>query len=74
MATKIGNIVIGLVLFLGCAYGINYVTHGFLVDFVSNPSMKIPAHVTSRNSLIFITILTIFGISGLFQFLKNLAK
>ena len=74
MINKIGNITIGIIMFIGCTYGINYVTHGFLMDFVSNPSMEIPAHVTSRNTLIFITIFTVFGVSGLFQSIKSILK
>lgn len=74
MANRIGNIVMGLILFIGCSWGVNYVTHGFILDFIANPSIDIPAHVTSRNSLIFLTILTVFGISGLLQFLRNLVK
>lgn len=74
MANRIGNIIMGLVLFIGCSWGTNYVTNGFVLDFIANPSIDIPAHVTSRNTLIFITILTVFGISGLLQFLRNLVK
>ncbi len=74
MTNQIINAILGLVLFIGSIYGINFVTHGFLMEYITNPNLEIPAEVKSRNSLIFITIFAVFGISGLFQLIRNVEK